>query len=40
MVSGSWEAEVDRMRDWLFRRVAWLDANIPESDANCPDIIG
>ena len=40
VVSGSWEAEVNRMRDWLIRRVAWLDVNIPQSDANCAEIIG
>ena len=40
VVSGSWEAEVDRMRDWLFRRVAWLDANIPQSDVDCREVIG
>jgi hypothetical protein len=40
VVSGSWEAEVERMRDWRLVRVAWLDGNIPQSDADCADILG
>jgi hypothetical protein len=39
-VSGSWESEVDRMRDWIMQRTSWLDASIPQTSGDCATILG
>ena len=38
VISGSWEAEVERMRAWILSRTAWMDraiASMPHSGGGC-----
>ena len=38
VISGSWEAEVERMRAWILSRTAWMDraiASMPQAGGEC-----